>query len=335
MTLPPQNEPPYETRLARIFASAAIGLADPPPVNWCVEGLLSRPSVTLIVGPPGSKKTILALDLAVCVALGKPWLGMPVVQSPVAYVDEEVGMQRFWKRVNHSLVAHQAARETPFHFVSPGNYDFRDQWDAWDLAGHAVELGARLIVIDALVDVVGNRDETAVASVMPVFLHLRQVAQRAQAAVVVLHHTNRRGFFRGSSSIAAAVDLMLSIESEPSSSLIQVRALKSRDNLPPPFTAQAIFAPDKHWLVEAQSTEEDIELSPTASAVLGVLSSGQATTPGIMEALKSSYSAESVRQTIHRLTVTGHIVRANEGSHGTLASFELAAKPDATPLEKL
>jgi hypothetical protein len=253
----------------------------------------------------------------------------------VAYVDEEVGMQRFWKRVNHSLVAHQATRETPFHFVSPGNYDFRDVWDAWDLAGHAVELGAHLIVVDALVDVIGNRDESAVASVMPVFLHLRQIAQRAQAAVVVLHHTNKHGLFRGSSAIASAVDLMLAIDSEPSSSLINVRALKSRENLPPPFTAQAIFAPDKCWLTEAKPADVDIELSPTASAVLGVLSAGPATTPSTMNALSGNYSAESVRQTIHRLTVTGHIIRANEGSHGTLASFELAKTANKPGLENM
>src|SRR3989304_3432927 len=116
MFLPPQDKP-TGVRQARVFITPSLGLKPPPPVEWVVEGLFSRPSINLLVGDPGSKKTVLALDLAACVALGKPWLGKPVVQSPITYVDEELGMQRFLGRANAALQAHGAVAETPFHFA--------------------------------------------------------------------------------------------------------------------------------------------------------------------------------------------------------------------------
>lgn len=55
----------------------------PPPREWIVDGILSRSSLNLLVGDPGSKKTYMAIDLAFCVAMGKPWLGCPIGTSGI------------------------------------------------------------------------------------------------------------------------------------------------------------------------------------------------------------------------------------------------------------
>lgn len=74
-----------------VLYSAADALKPPPTLHWCVQGLFAQPTFSMLVGDPGSKKTFLAIDLAVCVALGKPWLGHPVEQAPALFIDEQTG----------------------------------------------------------------------------------------------------------------------------------------------------------------------------------------------------------------------------------------------------
>ena len=55
--------------------TAAEALLPQPPIDWIVETLISAGTVSLVYGDPGAKKTYSMLDLAVCVAMGIPWLG--------------------------------------------------------------------------------------------------------------------------------------------------------------------------------------------------------------------------------------------------------------------
>src|SRR3990172_10741375 len=71
------------TRPNRTLFSAHDAIQEPPQLEWCVQDLFAQPSLNVLVGDPGSKKTLLAIDLAVSVALGKPWLHRPVNPCPV------------------------------------------------------------------------------------------------------------------------------------------------------------------------------------------------------------------------------------------------------------
>lgn len=63
---------------------------DPPPVPWMIPGWLARGDVALLCGPPYSGKSTLAASLAVAVASGGSWCGIPVAQpGPVIVFDEE------------------------------------------------------------------------------------------------------------------------------------------------------------------------------------------------------------------------------------------------------
>ncbi len=62
-----------------------------------VERILPIPCLAKIYGPPGTLKSMLLMDLAVCVAIGRPWLqggDLPpfkTVQSPVFWLDLDQG----------------------------------------------------------------------------------------------------------------------------------------------------------------------------------------------------------------------------------------------------
>ena len=59
--------------------------------NWLVEGLLGEGDLSAFFGEPGATKSVLAVDLACHVALGRPWFGREVKQSGVLYIACERG----------------------------------------------------------------------------------------------------------------------------------------------------------------------------------------------------------------------------------------------------
>lgn len=61
-----------------------------PKTDWLVGGFLKERGIAIDFGPPGSMKTILAAQLALCVATGRPFLGQfPVKQGKVCIIQED------------------------------------------------------------------------------------------------------------------------------------------------------------------------------------------------------------------------------------------------------
>jgi len=329
MAAPLATTSPRRRERFRIHSAAEV-LKPPPAVDWCVEGLFSRPSLNLLVGDPGSKKTYLALDLAACVAIGEPWLGRKAAASPVLIVvgDEESGLPRLWARLHGVLGAHSATPATPLHFISLAGFNLRDRDEASLLQRYAHSLGAGLMIVDALADVMPGGDENKVQDVQPVFQHLRHLAEDCRAAVIVIHHTNKQGGFRGSTSISAAVDLMLAVESEPRSPLVQLRTLKSRDILPTSFSARANFENRRFWLsaTEERHAPTQTKLGKAGSGVLAYLAkNGEATTQEIMAGVEG-ISPKQVRKALYPLAQDGAIVRLNPHEEGKAAVYSLTEK---------
>ncbi len=229
-----------------VLFTAADALQPPPPLEWCVDGLLPLSSVSMLVGAPGSKKTFLAIDLAVCVALGKPWLGKPVRQGPVLFIDEQSGLHALQTRIHAALHAHAAGPQTPLYFTTLANYNLREKDSAAALMNLVESRQPALVVIDAFSNLLQGASESSLAAVLPVLFNLRMLAEFNHAAVLVTHHTNRHGVFQGSAAISASMDLILAVESEPAEPLIHIQPAKSRFVAPPPFSAHAHFetAPD-------------------------------------------------------------------------------------------
>ncbi|QYK51218.1 MAG: AAA family ATPase [Anaerolineales bacterium] len=322
--------PPSENRLLnnRFIFNAADAFKPPPAQDWCIDGLLARRSLNILVGDPGSKKTLLALDLAVCLAAGKPWLGRPVHQCPVLFIDEETGKPRLWARIHASLQAHNATPETPFHYMSLPNFDLRDPDECERLMQAAQSVNAGLIVIDALADVVRGSDENSVLALQPFILRMRYLAEATHAAVLILHHNNKSGIFRGSSVISAGVDLLLNIESEPDSARINLQPLKTRDAAPEPFAALAHFAPGRfHLTPEPYQMDKDAPVwQNTSSAILSLLAQlGQADMECLAQRLDGIVLG-TLRNAIHQLKLSGLIERADGGAKGARASYKLSVK---------
>jgi hypothetical protein len=84
-----------------------------------------------------------------------------------------------------------------------------------------------------------GRDENSVKDVQPVFLSLRKIAEETCAAIVVIHHANKCGSYRGSTAIKGSLDLLVSVESKTGTNEIAFRTDKAHDSLPVHFGATA------------------------------------------------------------------------------------------------
>lgn len=206
--------------------------AERPPTTYLVDGLLPCPSLSIFFGPPGSYKTMLTVDMAVCVAGGLRWLeplpgaepgiSFATKQAPVLIIDFDNGKALTDERIDALARARMLPIETPIHYVSMPTpwLDASDLSMVFDLGLLIKSLGAKLVIIDNLGLITGDQDENS-AQMSQVMGHLRWLCEECDCAIVVIHHqrkTNgetgsRKGeTLRGSVAIEASLDIALLIE---------------------------------------------------------------------------------------------------------------------------
>lgn len=220
------------------------------PMRWVVKDLIPEVGVGMVVGEPGSKKTYSMIDLAVCVAKGFEWLGHETTKSPVIYVDEESGKGRALRRLRAIMAGHLIERnESPaVGILNQTLVDPRKEDDLSMLSMTVKHFGAKLVIIDALADIMAGADENSVKDVQPIMIRLRQFAEDNHVAVLLVHHTGKSGVYRGSSALKAAVDLLLLVRSQPRERIVFFEIEKTRDAEPFSFASEIVFDQDQIWL---------------------------------------------------------------------------------------
>jgi hypothetical protein len=185
---------------------------------------------------PGVGKSICAMDLAFCVGLGlTEWCGYKI-KRPVRslYIFSE-GVARLWKRRDAWLKKHGYTVE-----VLRGKVDFYPEPIPLNVSEayvdavvkHAQSNGYGLIVIDTWATANAGSDENAVGLMQQSLNRCGRIREEVQAAVLMVHHDNRQGAFRGSSAIDGYVDTRLhaSRDGEREDRRVAIKVEKQRDD---------------------------------------------------------------------------------------------------------
>ena len=320
-------QPAQPTKKERYEILTAAHFSEPqPPIDWTVQGLISAGSVNVFFGEAGCGKTWALLDLGVCVADGAPWLGMTTQQGPVLIIDEESGRRRLSRRMGDIMRGHGANDKTPIMATSLEAFDLGNPNDYGEIYNLIISTGARLVIIDALADIMPGRDENAVKDTAPIFLSLRKIAEDTQAAIIVIHHANKTGGYRGSSAIKGAIDLLLSVEKKNDSNNLTFKTEKARDTTAGAFAATMNFDGDKFWLTVSEFEKTTAEYTKGARYVMRYLTTSTTGTMGDIQGAADSCSEEAARKAVYYLANIGLVERTNPGGRGAVALFALTEK---------
>jgi hypothetical protein len=222
--------------------------ADRPPTQYAVNQLFALPSLNIVYGGPGSLKSMLLADMAICVATGQPWLaGLPTEEgqdvrayatmpAPVLWIDYDNGTRRTDERFEALANARGLPSDAPIHYVSMAD-PWLDATDGFMIAelGQAIrDMGVKVIIIDNLGLICGDTEENSAAMAKPMS-NLRRLAESCEAAVIVIHHqrkgsmADRAGdLLRGHSSIEASLDLALLVTRDGQSPALTIAPTKVR-----------------------------------------------------------------------------------------------------------
>lgn len=212
-------------------------VVDDVDAEFLVEDILPLHGLATIYGPPGSAKTFLALDLALCVAGGVPFFGKAVNQGGgVIYIAAEAGAG-LRKRVIAARAEKAIAETAPFAMITLAPNlgpkkseaaaliaDIKAQWP------HSAPI--RLIVIDTLARTLPGADENAAADMGAFVANTAAIAAAFDCLVAVIHHSGKdveRGM-RGSSNLNGATDCEWQISSKDGIRTVLLHKMKDGED---------------------------------------------------------------------------------------------------------
>ena len=172
-------------------------------------------------------------------------------------------------------------------------------------------------------------DENSVKDTQPVFMQLRKIAEDTGAAIIVIHHVNKMGGYRGSTAIPGAIDNMVLITSDEDSNLITFKSLKVRDGVPFEFSAKAHRDEDRFWLTVAdpQEIKNKEQLGKPHHYVMHFLEGrdGEALLTAVEENADRC-KPQAAKSAVYDLVEWGYLFRSDGGGRGTKATYKLTEK---------
>ena len=180
----------------------------PPTVEFLIEGILPIGVVTMLSGHGGTSKSILSLQVAVCLAMGLPFLGMETRRVKVLVYSAEDGSHivryrianicKRWgidpKELALHLTVLDASEVDPILFTEKrensvvAGVPTAAMQNLIDTVG---KTGARAVIIDNSSDVYGA-DEIKRVQVRAFIRMLGKLAKNANAAVLLLAHVDKQ-----------------------------------------------------------------------------------------------------------------------------------------------
>jgi DNA-binding HxlR family transcriptional regulator len=209
-------------------ALALVSLADhlskpDTPIPWLVDGLLVEGERCIVFGEPGSQKSWLLLDMAICIASGEDWLGhfkVPTARQ-VLYVDEEQSERVLNKRLKQLVHGRtNPSPSAPLKTLSHDGLRFTKGGAERLLAKLSVAgFDPDVVMVEALARVLdGNENE--IEAVSAFWRHLEPL-RKAGKTVIISHHMRKpnpmgsnapRDRLRGSTDLLAGTDSAFAVE---------------------------------------------------------------------------------------------------------------------------
>lgn len=198
-----------------------------PAPDWLIDNVLVCGKTSLLTAKHASFKSFFSLDMGLCVATGTPWHTHPVKPGSVVYVAAE-GASGLVKRVRAWCIENAADLPDNFHIVEKPT-QIQDKGLRRQFEQAVAVVDPVLIVLDTLARCAVGLDENSAKDMGEFADALGLLAEETGAHVMTVHHNNKSGEYRGSSSVPAAVDTHLSMERDARGETVSLKCEKQKD----------------------------------------------------------------------------------------------------------
>lgn len=279
---------------------------NPQPPPWLIRDVLRQGSLAFLVGQSRLGKTWLALEIARCVASGRPFFGHSSEATPVCAVLLESPDWAVLERLDatgHGEWLSSVHQETPSS-LGRSTIDVRMSHERHELIAWVNEVQAGLLILDPFT-YFHSHNENDAQEMKQVLSALDEIRLETGAALLILHH-ERKGkadvrpgsdeldVMRGSSALAGAADVVLRLAMERG--LTKLRFSKVREGRTPAPT----------WLRQTEAGPFEI-VDPPEDFHHGKLERIEAT----REVLRVADDWLSVSEIIRRLEAQGSSMKPN------------------------
>lgn len=197
--------------------------------EWLIAGIVPLGSVMLLAASGGVGKSTLVYNLALNIALGQNWSGRRCLKGKALIIQSDEPLVDTSEKL--SVIGYQDAE------LEPGMVEF---WETWRF-GHMRQLEdyvrkhrPTFVVIDSLTACLAGMDvDLTKSSAGDAIYGLRDIANTYRCSIVILHHLNKSGGLRDSTSfvdnVSEVVKLTRSESFDPNEFTLEW--LKSRSGL--------------------------------------------------------------------------------------------------------
>jgi hypothetical protein len=223
------------------FSDAARPL---PRMNWVVDSIGADGHVVGLFGAPGSGKTYVLMDMAVCIAMAKPWLGRSTQSRRILWIDEDIGRNTTLRRMGEVQRGHNAPLDLPINMLSLAGVNITTPQGLNDLSRlvgmHKTnENTGPVVFIDTLSDVCAGVKIVSPDDLIGPLRALRTIAEHHNSLVCFIHHANKQGQYLGATTISGKADLLMGVAKRSGSdSIVEFTTTKARHVTPMSFAAR-------------------------------------------------------------------------------------------------
>ncbi len=208
-----------------------------PPTRWRIQRLIPMEGFVMIAAGAGSKKTWIALEMALNIARGVNFLGheeFTTKQAKVLYIEPEMMMSELQRRGKQLGMRD----DDPIQFIKMG-MDLNNDPDNHleKLIKLVVKDDIKVIFIDTLREIAGGMKEERADEVRAFFNKFKPIRDKG-VVIVYLEHTRKPARFEskvpakeytfGSIDKIASVDVLLMLQTSEDSDEVQVHQKKCR-----------------------------------------------------------------------------------------------------------
>jgi len=332
-TTPP---PIYSRGEMELRPLALASVEEPGERGQVVQGLIPQGCPTLLYGDGGQGKSFVALTIATCACAARPFLNLPVQQSPVLYIDWELDAEEMTRR------AYRVARGLGLPRPPEGLWYIRAEHSVSEslkaMARIIQEQKIGVVVLDSVGPACGGDPEQA-RFVIPLMNDLRKLnttfllidhQAKLQQGQNYTHKTPFGSAYKF--NLARSVIQVQRVDGEPGRMRMILRHTKS--NLGPlqdPIPTQLIFEPGRVRLEPADAT--DPAFAPALRAEDRVESSlreeGETTAKALAE--RTGLEPGTVVNAITKLKKQGRVLI--QGKEGHAPVYAAANSTTSLPIK--